>query len=118
VTILQEVSSSAKMRIDMGRVQLASQFPNGSDSESSREEGEIRSRDARSTSSLPIAESIYKDLRARDLSSVRRQIPEVARQMKASMEQLGRSLRTCGFSPFTPVCVRTTVVHRFYFTPR
>jgi hypothetical protein len=54
----------------MGRVQLASQFHSGSDSESSREEGEIRSPDARSASSLPHAESVFNDLRARDLSSV------------------------------------------------
>ncbi len=74
------------MKIDMGRVQLASQCPSGSDSESSREEGEIRSRDARSTSSLPIAEFVFRDLRARDLPSVRRLIPEVARQMKHNFE--------------------------------
>jgi hypothetical protein len=104
------------MKIDMGRVQLASRCPSGSDSESSREEGEIRSRDARSTSSLPVAEAVFNDLRARDLSSARRKIPEVARQMKHNLKQLDRSLRTCAL-PVTPVRVCTTVGHRFPSLP-
>jgi hypothetical protein len=98
------------MKIDMGRVKLASEYPSGSDSESSREDGKIRSCDGRSVSSLPHAESVFADLRARDLSSVRRQIPTIAREMKEQMEQFDRSLRKCillhlsvlchGLSPF------------------
>jgi hypothetical protein len=96
----------------MGCVQLASQFPSGSDSESSREEGEIHLPDARSFSPLP-HESVFNDLRTGDVASVRRQIPLIARDMKRNMEQVDRTLRTCGFH-CKPVCVSATVFHRFF----